>query len=207
VGELDSGQLLELLAYEMPAGAETLRGICQAVCLAVGDELLHRGHRQSRPGDDDVGDRQHQRYRLQVLHGIVADLDDVRQDRKRRVVAHDQGIAVRPRFRDGIGGNDPITAETVFDDSRVPVLGEPLRDDAGGEVAEAAGRNSDNDLNRLRRRKLCHRRPRRKVDAAGEQRNCEPASRTTSYPDHPACSMCPMWIETMRAPLDIIDPG
>jgi hypothetical protein len=60
----------------------------------------------------------------------------MRQDRKRRMIAHDQGVAVRPRFCDGVGGDDTVAAEAVFNDCRVSVFAEPLREDAGGKIAE-----------------------------------------------------------------------
>jgi hypothetical protein len=76
-------------------------------------------------------------------------------------------------------------------------LGQPLRHDAGGKIAEAAGRHADDDPDRLRGRKLRRGVPRRKAGAAGEQRDQEPAPRQRKKPGHPVCSMYPMRFETI----------
>jgi hypothetical protein len=104
------------------------------------------------------------------------------------MIAHDQGVAVRPRFCDGIGGYDAVAAKAVFNNCRVPVFAEPLREDAGGKIAEAARRYADDDLDRLRRRKLCVHRHGCESDADHEQRGNK--ARKPSNSDHPVCSVC-----------------
>src|SRR5215831_3870475 len=106
------------------------------------------------------------------------------------MVAHDQGVAVRPRFCDGVGGDDAVAAEAVFNNCRVPVFAEPLREDTGGKIAEAARRYADNDFDRLRRRKLCLHGHGCEIDAEHEQRGAEAASRRVGNPSH-AVAPCP----------------
>ena len=69
VNEPNSRELLELLADEMATRTDSLCRVCQAVCLAVCDELLHRCHRQRCLDDDDVRRRQHQRDGGEVFRG------------------------------------------------------------------------------------------------------------------------------------------
>src|SRR6516164_7937560 len=106
------------------------------------------------------------------------------------MVAHDQGVAVRPRFCDGVGGDDAVAAEAVFNNCRVPVFAEPLREDTGGKIAEATRRYANNDFDRLRRRKLCLLGHGCEMDAGHEQSSAEAASRKVGKPSD-AVAPCP----------------
>ncbi len=138
---LDLRHAREQFRGEMGGAAETGAGIAQAALRRAGqrDQFLDRLRRQRRMHGqhewrvaklcdrDDAIDRIESRS----LHG-----------RRRREAArhHHDRVAVRRRFRGLLHSDQPACAAAVIDDELLTeILGEFVRELAGGDVAAAAG--------------------------------------------------------------------
>ena len=154
VHEIDAGDLLELLAHDVAGGAVALRGVGElaGVGLGMGDELAHRLGGHVGMHDQDVGRRDDVGDRREILDPVIRQLgDQVMQDGVGRVHADEQRVAVGRRFRRGFRRDRSGAAGAVLDHGDLAALAELLRQRAGDEVGDAAGRGRDDDLDRLAR--------------------------------------------------------
>ena len=95
--------------------------------------------------------------RSEILERVVTHLLDRRHDRHHRQCGKEQGVAVRRRLSDKIGGDSPARARFILDDERAAKsLAETLRCHAREAVGVAAGGKRHNDRHRpLRPVGLC----------------------------------------------------
>ena len=155
VRHLHAGHHLEQLAREMDRRAVARRREIElaGIRLRVGDELLHRVHRQRRIDHEHVGNAGDQDDRREILDVVVRHLRvQARVDRVRAHGAHFQRVAVGRGLGDQLRADVAAGAGPVVDDDRLaPCVGELLRDGAGEDVGGAARRERHDEADRLRR--------------------------------------------------------
>ncbi len=117
--------------------------------LGIGDELGDRlgrnrwMHQDDHRDADDAGDR-----------GDVADEVEIELVVERRIDrigdgGEKQRVSVRLRIHDGLGAEVAAGSRPIFDDEILAEpLGQPLPDQARGDVDPAAGRKADDDVHR-----------------------------------------------------------
>ena len=129
----------------------------------IGDELLHRIHRQLRIDDEEerrAGDHsQRHKIRRRIVGQALVHRDVDRHRRRRR---HQQRVAVGRRLRDRGRADHGAGARLVLHDDRLaePLL-EFLGDDARQDLGAAAGRVRHDQRDRPRRIFVRSRRRRR----------------------------------------------
>ena len=110
------------------------------LCLGERDQLLDVVHRQARIDRDDVRRGDQHGNRREGFQRIVGQRVEPGIDRGRQ--RHDQErVAVLRRVGDDLGANHAAGAAAIVDDDLLAEpLAEMLRDDAGDDVVDAAGR-------------------------------------------------------------------
>ena len=171
VHDVDACDLLELLGHDVARAAVALRRVGQLLRVGLGivDQLLHRLGRNRGVNDQHVGRFRNQADRGEVLGGIVGQLQEMRQDRLRRVKSHIDGVAVGRRLGDEVGRDRAGGAGLVFGDGGFSALVELVREGAADDIGNAARRRRHDDPDRLRRILLGTRRQRGTREHARQQ--------------------------------------
>jgi hypothetical protein len=146
----DPGRLGEACADDLPDAVAIAERDLAGICLCIRDQLLHAVDRQLGIHDDDHRDDHDAGDRREILDRIVGQLlEQEGIGRVRRVGGHEQRVAVRRRFRRGLGADDGRSARLVVDDEGLiegglELVGDEARDDVGG----AAGGEGHDDPHR-----------------------------------------------------------
>ena len=135
------------------AGAGVAVGELAGIGARVGDEFGQRLHRQIGMDDQHIRRDEDLADGREILDRIVGELlVHARAEDERGVAAHHQRVAVRRGLGGAFGGDVAARAGDVLDHHRLaPGFGEFLGKQPRGDVGRDAGREADQDADRLLR--------------------------------------------------------
>ena len=152
--EVGAGHQLEQLAGEVARAANPGRSHVDlaGIALGVGNELGNGLGGNRRMNRQDTGQASDACNRRDVSNEIeLKSLIERRIDRRRRR-DEQQGIAIRRRMHDGLGGDIGRRAGAVLHHELLTEpLGEPSAQQARGDVISARGGKTDDQAHRPRR--------------------------------------------------------
>jgi hypothetical protein len=159
VNHLETRLLEEQSHRQMVQAANARRAVGRLALVRahIVDEFLQRMDRQVLVDDQRERIGANVADRSEILERVVTHLLDRRHDRHHRQCGKEQGVAVRRRLSDKIGGDSPARTRFILDDERAAKsLAETLRYHARETVGVAAGGKGHNDRHRpLRPVGLC----------------------------------------------------
>ena len=158
VYELGAGDAFKQSGSQVRCGADALRGVVDLswVRFDIGDELLRGLGRKVGTHQEHIGDRGHDRHRLELGGIEIHFLVEKRIDRKRRRLRGQQRISVGIRGEYSLSANIARGTCAVLDnDGLAEFLVETFSNDTRHGIDATPGRHADDDLDRLIRESGC----------------------------------------------------